>query len=111
MLLCAFKHAWFPSHVFLVVRRYYTSDKCLEKEKKGCINCSGYSVKKDNSKKPFGIALTPHDSERRPWHIACETEQEQSDWMAVFENATWHARPTGDPDPMTQVGHDVKDFV
>jgi hypothetical protein len=85
------------------MRRYYTSDKCLEKEKKGYINCAGYRVKKDSSKKPHGITLTPWDDERRPWHIACETAEEQSEWMSVFENATWHAKPTGDPDPMTQV--------
>lgn len=86
---------------------YYATDKCLEKEKKGYINCAGYRAKKDNSKKPTGVTLTPWDSERRPWHIACETEQEQSEWLSVFENATWHAKPTGDPDPMVQAAFEV----
>jgi hypothetical protein len=85
------------------VIEYYASDKCLEKEKKGTINCSGYRAAKDNSKKPNGITLTPWDDERRAWHVACETKEEQDEWISVFENATWHAQPTGDPDPMVQV--------
>jgi len=59
------------------VIEYYSSDKCLDKEKKGWINCSGYRAAKDNSKKPNGITLTPWDDERRAWHMACETPAEQ----------------------------------
>lgn len=84
------------------VIEYYSSEKCLEKEKKGYINCAGYRAAKDNTKKPHGIKLTPWDDERRPWFIQCENEKEQDEWVSVFENATWHAKPTGDPDPMIQ---------
>lgn len=86
---------------------YYSTDKCLEKEKKGSINCAGYRAKKDSSKKPNGITLTPWDDERRAWHIACETPEETDEWMSVFENATWHAKPTGDPDPMVQGAFEI----
>jgi hypothetical protein len=86
---------------------YYTSEKCLDKEKKGTINCAGYRAKKDSSKKPNGITLTPWDDERRAWHIACETPEETDEWMSVFENATWHAKPTGDPDPLVQGAFEI----
>jgi len=82
------------------VIEYYGSDKCLEKDLKGTINCSGYRCAKDTSKKPFGIKLTPWDDERRPWFIGCEDAKEQDEWLSVFENACWHAKPTGDKDPM-----------
>lgn len=43
----------------------------------------------------------------RAWHIACETPEETDEWMSVFENATWHAKPTGDPDPMVQGAFEI----
>ena len=89
------------------VIEYYSSDKCLEKEKKGSINCAGYRAKKDTAKKPNGITLTPWDDERRAWHIACESPAEQDEWMSVFENATWNAKPAGDPDEMIQNAFEV----
>lgn len=89
------------------VVEYYSSDKCLEKEKKGYINCAGYRASKDASKKPFGIKLTPWDDERRAWQIACETAAEQDEWVSVFENATWHAEPAWDPDPMVQRAFEI----
>mmetsp|Transcript_37038 Transcript_37038/g.62990 ORF Transcript_37038/g.62990 Transcript_37038/m.62990 type:complete len:532 (-) Transcript_37038:117-1712(-) len=89
------------------VIEYYSSDKCLDKEKKGWINCSGYRAAKDNSKKPNGITLTPWDDERRAWHMACETPAEQDEWISVFENATWHAKPSGDPDEMVQRAFEI----
>jgi hypothetical protein len=81
---------------------YYDNEKCLPGGKKGFINCAGYRATKDGSKKPHGITLTPWDDERRAWYLQCDTAEEQTEWMSVFENATWHARPTGDPDPMVK---------
>jgi len=79
---------------------YYSDDKC--KDQKGSINCCGYRATKDSSKKPNGIKLTPWDDERRPWFIQCETPEEQTEWMSVFENATWHAKATTDKDPLVR---------
>jgi hypothetical protein len=82
---------------------YYADETCDEKTKKGSISCAGYHVEKSDAKKPNGITLVPYDSDRRTWHLQCENAAEQKSWLSVFENATWHAKPKGDPDPVINV--------
>lgn len=77
---------------------YYADES--KKKKKGSINCAGYRARKSELKKPNGLILEPYDDDRRPWAFCFNTPEERDSWLSIFENACWHAKPTGDPDPM-----------
>eukprot|EP00429_Kryptoperidinium_foliaceum_P092203 CAMPEP_0176195952 /NCGR_PEP_ID=MMETSP0121_2-20121125/6780_1 /TAXON_ID=160619 /ORGANISM="Kryptoperidinium foliaceum, Strain CCMP 1326" /LENGTH=556 /DNA_ID=CAMNT_0017534743 /DNA_START=49 /DNA_END=1719 /DNA_ORIENTATION=+ len=70
---------------------------------KGTIHCAGYRAYEFNSDDiaefgEAGIKLVPWSSRRRTWWIKCADEQERKEWMSVFENACYKARPPRDAD-------------
>jgi hypothetical protein len=67
---------------------------------KGTINCCGYNIKKDNTGvlAPFGAKLVPHSASRRTFHLKFDSEEDQKEWIEIFENACAKAKPPEDED-------------
>mmetsp|Transcript_17722 Transcript_17722/g.26221 ORF Transcript_17722/g.26221 Transcript_17722/m.26221 type:complete len:555 (-) Transcript_17722:206-1870(-) len=75
---------------------------------KGQVNCCGYraeefdedEVKEYGPNGKFGIKLVPYDSRRRQWAFSCETEEDKTEWLKVFNNACRKAKPPVNDNPL-----------
>ena len=79
---------------------------------KGCISPCGYRAYEFNSDDEAehgepGIKLVPWSSRRRTWWIKCPDEQERKEWLGVFENACYKARPPRDEDDCIAEAFDI----
>jgi hypothetical protein len=75
---------------------------------KGSVNCCGYrceefnedEVKEYAANGKFGIKLVPYDDRRRTWSFSCDTEEDKTEWMKIFNNACRKAEPPINPDEL-----------
>ena len=91
------------------VIKYFTTATEHLKEKpksKGFISCAGYSAQKENNAHNT-IILHPHDDERREWVLHCETKEIQDEWMSIFHNACWHAKPVPHENSLVQAAFEI----
>jgi hypothetical protein len=79
---------------------------------KGTIHCAGYYATEFNSDDVAeygekGIKLVPWSYRRRTWYIKCNDDELRKEWMSVFQNACYKAKPPHDENEVIAQSFDI----